>query len=232
MRYQNKRERVECTPPAADLDAGRLDDWKAIAAQFALALAALLIACLFAALALVVWPRPATAWQVVHGVQIVLAMFGLAIACLSARFGWSLGSLTVAGWHERAVYIRECREAHLEYYHAAHGLTVEREVSEWELRADSPRDTLVAAIMCHVLHQAQPGYAPWAVQRLVGPVLLDGIGVGRVTKAEAERLGQVFAVLGLVAGRSERTAGNWVPGSLDEVYGLFVQNWRKVHALP
>jgi hypothetical protein len=70
------------------------------------------------------------------------------------------------------------------------------------------------------------------VHRLVGPVLLDGIGVGRVTKAEAERLGQVFAALGLVAGRSERTAGTWVPDSLDQVYALFAQNWRRVHALP
>lgn len=199
-------------PPPIDLDAGRLDVIRAALAGF-FVLGSLLIASLGGWMLVRLWPVSALGVVVGCVLALVGLAFGLVVLFVSVR-EWLDHRDRVADWHAVA----------LDAYSES-GAEVVEHVSEWEFSADNPAHVLLAALWCH--RQLAAGReAPWSVRSLTGPVFMSNRRVGDVSKLTAERLGARFARLGLVDGRSERVAGDWLPSSEAEVIRRVWDDWH------
>lgn len=217
MRQSERTQIVRPVAPPINLDTGRLELRRAAGAA-AFTLAALLVAS-------------GGGWIVVAstsgytpngfgmflggGIAIVALAFGSVVLWISIS-EWTDHRARVRDWHEQALWERQQSGGSERIEH----------VSEWELTTSNPAHVLLAALSVHMRHETGAS-TPWAVRQLYGPVWLAGARVGDVSKANAEQMGRQFAALGLVEGRAEREAGEWVPRSTDELVKLVIKNWRQ-----
>lgn len=214
-----QREHTQITRPVAppiNLDTGRLDLRRAVGAA-GFTLAALLVAS-------------GGGWIVVAstsgytpngfgvflggGITLVALAFGSVVVWISIS-EWTDHRARVADWHEQALWERQQSGGSERIEH----------VSEWELTTSNPAHVLLAALSVH-LRRESGATTPWSVRQLYGPVFLAGQRVGGISKGNAELMGKQLATLGLIEGRAEREAGDWVPTSADELITLVVKNWR------
>jgi hypothetical protein len=211
----NQREYTHITRPVSppiDLDAGRLDVVRAALAGF-FVLAALLLASLGGWLLARMWAYSLLGVVVGFVLAVVGLLFGSVVLWVSVR-EWLDHRERVADWHAVA----------LDNYADAGGEVVEH-VSEWSFTASNPAHVLLMALW--VQRAIADGRdTPWSNRSLAGPMFISNRRVGDLTRPAAEEMGRQFARLGLIAGRSERYAGDWVPTSEAEVISSVWDGWR------
>lgn len=195
--------------PPIDLEAGKPEP-RAVLLLGGVIVAALLLAGLGGLIC--AWSLPEYGQPT--GLQSFGAVLGGVLCVASLVVAGALAWVVVGGWlgHQRRV--GDWHAAALEAYAAQGGQEVAQSYTEWSLRADQPRDVLLAALWCwwRVQHGDS---APWSVRSLTSGPLFFGDDqhqrlIGEVSKPDAEKLGAVLAELGFIQGRKEGSAGRWV----------------------
>jgi hypothetical protein len=198
------------TPPI-DLDGGRFNVLQAALAG-GFVLAALLLASFGGWIVVKNWGFGTLGVAIGFVLFLVGAAFGLVVMYISLG-EWTDHRRRVADWHYAALVAYQENGAE----------TVEH-VSEWDFSADNPAHVLIAALT--VARRLSEGAdSPWSNRSLQGPVFMGARRVGSISKLQAEELGRRFERLGLVDGRSERTAGSWSATSPDRIVKLVWDNW-------
>lgn len=217
IRQHERTQVVRPVAPPVDLDTGRLDIKRASAAA-GFVLGALVVASVGGWLVVASSSGYERNW---FGV-----FLGGGIACVALALGGVVlyVSLTesldyrarVRDWHEQALWERQ---------QSGGNETIEH-VSEWELSTSNPAHVILAAINIQMRIAAGESI-PWSTRKVRGPLFFAGRRVGDISKLTAESMGRQFGLLGLVEGRSEGDAGQWVPQDTDELIQLVVKNWRE-----
>lgn len=201
--------------PPVTLDDGRLDVGRA----------ALLAGFVFAGLLLGAAGAWVAALQARAGGSGALALLGLAVAALAWGFGGAVGYLGAAEWLDRRRRVEEWHNAALDAYEAAQGAETIEQVSEYTLTVSNPAHVLLAALWTHYrLNQGVE--TPYSARKLAGPVFMAGHRAFELSKLGGEEMSRRFAELGLVQGRADGRAGEWVPDSADEVWRTVLERWR------
>lgn len=159
-----------------------------------------------------------------RGTASLALVFSLAVAGVAVTFGGIVLRVSVAEWIDHRQRIQDWHELSLANYAELGAETVEQ-VSEWEFTSENPAHVLLTALWVHQRLQ-ESGEPAYTVRNLSGPMFLAGRRVGTISKGTAERMGQKFAQLGLIAGRKERQAGVWVPRTADAVIYAVLRNWN------
>jgi hypothetical protein len=106
------------------------------------------------------------------------------------------------------------------------GQEVVEHMSETALSPSNVGHALLLAIYVH-MRLADGAVTPWARRSLSGGLWIADRRAGDVSDMAAREFADTFARLGLIAGRDERIAGEWVPRSADEVVSLVSKNWSQ-----
>jgi hypothetical protein len=196
--------------PPMDLNAGRLDVTRA-----ALAGAFVLVALLVALLGL---------WIVGRSVGLLGLGLGLGLVVLGLGLGLVVLVVSIREWIDHRARVEAWHALALESYRKNQMSETIEHVTEWTLTIENPAHVLLAALTVH-LRQRQGNELAHSTRQLAGPIFLAGRRVGDLSKMQAESMSRQFARLGLIEGRSERIAGEWVPQSADEIITLVTRNW-------
>jgi hypothetical protein len=107
---------------------------------------------------------------------------------------------------------------------------VEEERSEWSLRVNDARDMFL--IVMYIYLQVRAGKrTPWSIDNLTRDPLYFGTNtkdrlIGTLSDHEARKVGEELARMGLVRGRAQKTAGDWVPSSADQTIEYVLRGMR------
>jgi hypothetical protein len=196
------------------LDDGRLDVGRA----------AVLAGFVFGALLLGALGAWGAAAQLGGGSGAVM-LLGLAVALLAWGFGGAVGYLGALEWLDRRRRVEEWHAAALAAYEAAQGAETIEQVSEYTLTTSNPAHVLLAALWTH-FRLREGVETPYSARKLAGPLFLAGRRAGELSKLGGEEMSKRFAELGLVQGRAEGRAGEWIPESAEEVWDTVLGRWR------
>jgi hypothetical protein len=216
FRHTERTQVKRPVEPPISLDAGRLDVTRA-ALVGVFVLGSLTVAT-------------GGAWVVMRAtgsyqVNWLALLFGAGTSVVALSFGGVVLWVSIREWLDHRGRVQDWHAASLYAYEQLGAVETIDQVSEWELTTDNPAHVLVVALWVH--QRLQEGRTtPYAVRSLAGPLFLAGRRVGEMSKLSAERMGQKFEQLGLVAGREERRAGAWVPRTQDEVVQTVLKSWR------
>jgi hypothetical protein len=160
-----------------------------------------------------------------------LMWFGVQIILISESVGMIIIWITVQEWRSYQRRLQEWHEVTICAVERAGGVEHTTSYTATELSSTSLRDVLLLALL---VHRNQGQRKAHTLTALEGEHWLTSSNgnqhrIGDVRPGEAERIGALFAALGLVEGRDKRRAGQWVPGSEGQVIDLIEQNWHKVH---
>ena len=223
MRGMSMSETVRPVEPRMSLDVGRINPRETVQ-LLSLTVGCLLVVPLAALVVWVAWPSEFASWS---GFRLVFVLLGVLVGTLGLVAGVVVYWLMLVDWFEYRSRLADWHQVSLDGYVAAGGQETHTELTQWELSPSLPLHVLAAALSVH--RRAQEGTpSPWSVRRLEGPVMLAGVRLLDVSASAAVDLANNFAALGLVQGRGERKAGEWVPRSEGEVVELVARNWRKV----
>jgi hypothetical protein len=209
----NYRDRTTITRPVAppiDLNYGVLDmRHAALAGGFVIA-SLLVDACGV----WMMWLAGAGVWR----------MLGAAMIFVGLAFGASVLAVSIGAWLDHRRRIQEWHEIALITYSESTGAELIEHVSEWAFTVENPAHVLVCALWVH--QRIMDGESiPYSTRALRGPIFLAGRRVGDLSKGGAELMGRRFASLGLIAGRGETQAGEWIPTSADDVMRIVLRHW-------
>jgi hypothetical protein len=223
IRHVSASEARRPAPAPMVLDVGRFEAVSA-ARSLSLVLGVLTISTIGGAIAYGASPPLHTDWS---GLSQLVFWFGVQVAFLGELVGLIALHIIIVEWRSYQRRLEEWHDATLQSYIDQGGVEETSSYTAWELSATRLNDVLLLALLTH---RSQGSKKMHTVTALEGDHwLTDGSGsmlkVGRVGAAEAERVGQKFADLGLVRGRGSRKAGEWVPGSADEVIDLVAKHW-------
>ena len=222
MRGMSMSETVRPVEPRMSLDVGRVNP-RETAQLLSLTVGCLLVAPLAALVVWVAWPEFG-AWS---ALRVVFVLLGVLVGALGLVAGVVVYWLMLVDWFEYRRRLADWHQVGIDGYVAAGGQETHTELTQWELSPSMPLHVLAAALSVH--RRASEGTpSPWSVRRLEGPVMLSGVRLLDVSPSAAVDLANNFAALGLVSGRGERKAGDWVPQSEGEVVELVARNWKKV----
>lgn len=231
MRGQSITESQRPATPLMNYEASRFD-WRDSLPKLAIVIGAFLVAALAGTLVSLIAPRTSWEWQEASIARQVWIWFGLAVLGTCGIVAISGVVLLVRGWWETESRRARSFEQDLEARQLSGGLEIERTASAWELDAAIPLHMLALVVGLHFQIQDRRQQAPWAVRNMTGPLMIGGsrsmIKLLEVTEHEAREAGQTLAQLGLVHGRGDKSAGQWVPETLEEAVRLLADNWRKV----
>lgn len=209
-------ERTTTAPASAPINLDRRLDWHASARG----IAGIIIGALFLAVgwwmfaSVPEYRRSADALPVVLGSMLMVVGFGLFI----------LGFVQIAGlvlYEFYALWIWTKRTA--ANHDAADGVIVEEERTQFALTVDDQAALVAVALWCHWQYHKRGIKTPWSVAKLsdenglwIGDKRNERL-LGKVSQWQARQFGETFARMGLIAGRSERNAGDWIATSAEDV---------------
>lgn len=210
MRVTEMTQTKRPIAPPIDLNAGRLDITRA-----ALAGAFVLAALLVLLLGLWIFGRS----------EALLGRFaGAALASIGLTLGGIVLTVSIQEMMDHRARVADWHALALEAYREIQMAETVEHVTEWTLTIDNPAHVLLAALAIH-LRQVDGNTLAHSTRQMYGPVFIAGKRVGDISKLTAERMGQQFERLGLIGGRTERRAGEWLPESADEVLSMVIRNW-------
>lgn len=226
LRGSSLTERTTALQPPMTLDKD-WSHWRTMLIYIGSGAGLILIGFVFGQSAAWTWPGQ---YEISSSGRLLWAYGSAFLACLLIGIGLRLVFLPQLREAEAQRWRREWHNQTMDNHQAAGGVITEREFSEWELSADTPGHVIWTALSVH--RRAMQGTdTPWSVRHLEGPVLIGGLRVGELNTSEAREMPQVFAQLGLIAGRGQKKAGEWVPQDEGEVIDLIDRNWRRVGRL-
>jgi hypothetical protein len=217
MMELHNSERTQMRRPVAPpvtLDDGRLDVGRAVA----------LAGFVFGALLLGALGAWAGVAQLDGGSGAVGAL-GAAVALLAWGFGGTVGTLGALEWLDRRRRVEDWHNAALVAYEEAQGAETVEQVSEYTLTTSNPAHVLLAALWTH-MRLREGVETPYSARKLTGPGFLAGRRAFEVSKLGGEEMSRRFAELGLVQGRADGRAGEWVPETAEEVWDTVLRRWR------
>jgi hypothetical protein len=155
------------------------------------------------------------------------ATLGALMALTGLWIGFDFARLTRRGWVSYQDRLDEWHAITATSWEAQGGQVVEEQSNEWELRADKPDEVLWFIVAMHrAIHEGRE--APWALRRVCD----EGVWLGNrkidINTNQARQMADNLATMGLIAGRTERHPGRWVPQNLDDAVEVFVRNGKKV----
>lgn len=160
----------------------------------------------------------------------LVGFFGLGVSGVSLTIGGCVFYVSITEWLDRRRRVEDWHIATLEAWREQGGAETVEQVSEWSLSTENPGHVLLAALYVHMRRSAGEEL-PYSARALRGPLLIAGRRAGELSKLGAEQMGRRFAELGLVAGRTEGRAGEWVPETADQVIELVTDRWGVGHSL-
>lgn len=170
------------------------------------------------------------------GWRYVLFGLGVALVLTGGLVFMSVVALMVAGWWSVHNRRHLAFELDIQAREAAGGLVTQRVTDMWEFDADVPLHISALILTMHLAVEARRARgdtrAPWAVANLQGPMLWGGKKLLEMSEWEAREAGRVLQLLGLVRGRSERNAGEWVPATLDDAFDIAGRNLHRALSAP
>ncbi len=160
---------------------------------------------------------------------------GSLVASLALIVGTSYGAYRL--WTSFFAEITDVRERRQDWHdqllwerRRQGGVIVEEERSEWSLRVGDARDMFL--IVMYIYLQVRAGKrAPWSIDNLTRDPLYFGTQdkdrlIGTLSDHEARKVGEELARMGLVRGRAQKTAGDWVPATADETIMLVLRGLK------
>lgn len=209
------REVTHISKPAAppiSLDEGRLDVPRmALAGGFTLG--SFLIAGLGCWLAVSAWRSSA-----------LLVVFALVLAVVGLAFGVTVMRVALQEVADHRSRVLDWHGAALLAYEQS-GQEVVQHMSETALSPSNVGHALLLAVYVH-MRLSEGAQTPWARRSLSGGIWIANRRAGDVSDMAAREFADTFVKMGLITGRSERFAGEWVPRSADEVVRLVSKNWH------
>lgn len=160
----------------------------------------------------------------------LVGFFGLGVSLVSLTIGGCVFYISIAEWLDRRRRVEDWHIATLEAWREQGGAETVEQVSEWSLSTENPGHVLLTALWVHMRVQ-QGAETPYSARQLRGPLLIAGRRAGELSKLGGEQMGRRFAELGLIAGRAEGRAGEWVPETADQVIELVTDRWGVGHSL-
>jgi len=210
------REVTHISKPAAppiSLDQGRLEVGR-VALAGAFSLGCLIVSGFFLWLASVNWV----------GSSALLVVFSLVLSSVCLVFAWTVGRVSLQEVTDHRERVRLWNDVALDAYQAS-GQEVVQHMSETALSPSKVGDALLLAIYVH-MRASQGAQTPWSRRSLVGGLWIADRRAGDVSDTAAREFADRFEKMGLIAGRDDRQAGEWVPRSADEVVRLVSKNWN------
>lgn len=206
--------------PRMNLDVGRLY-LRDVLALAGVVLGLLALGTLGSYLVYLVQPAQPAPWS---GWQFVLVIFGSSVAALGFGLALVVSRLLYLDWTTYHQRLQEWHEVALDACSSTGGVETQQSYTLWELQSAQPRDVLLVALAVHVRVQAgEP--TPYSVRQL-DDCWLGGLRLGDVRNGE--QMARSLEQLGLIRGRGQRKAGEWVPQTADEVLHLVQRNWSQV----
>lgn len=146
-------------------------------------------------------------------------LFGTLVALVCWIMAALLVRLSYETWRSYQYRLDTAFDVYLDAIEKTGGEVVERRLEVSSLLADEPLHVLgVALAVHHRLQNADNEKIPYSVRELQGPIILNGRMLGRIsTVKSAQEIGAKMAELGLITGRSEKSAGKWSASSTDDV---------------
>lgn len=170
-------------------------------------------------------------------VRVVGASLGTLMALFSLLQTRLYTKITWLGWTKYYERLADWHDTMLDAYQVNDGQETYTETNLYALTCDMPHHVLVTALVIH--HRLNSGAStrqlPYSRRGLEEPLYL-GIGgsnlvrMGELLGTMPERMGSKLATLGLISGRSNNTAGEWIPQSEREVIEIFVRNWHRIES--
>lgn len=154
----------------------------------------------------------------------IVGFFGLGVSVAALAIGGCVFFVVMSEWLDRRRRVEEWHVVTLEAWQLQGASETIEHVSEWALSTDNPGHVLMAALYVHI-RLAGGAETPWSTRGLCGPVLIAGRRAGELSKSGAEHMGRRFGELGLIAGRGDGKAGEWVPQTADEVIEIVTDKW-------
>jgi uncharacterized membrane protein len=175
------------------------------------------------------WRDPGTPWNfagMLFGGTCMVAWF------FALSFVWH----HVKMWRADLHYDQERREAVLESYWNAQGTSTTELYHETTIRSENAGQVMLVAMAMH--QRRNDPVKPYTVRKLQEPIYLslnarafDGKRQERIGQAasesEAQKIADMFARCGLIAGRREKAAGTWTADSLTEVFEKLLPEYTK-----
>jgi hypothetical protein len=153
--------------------------------------------------------------------------FGMAVGLAGFGLGLDFARLTRRGWIDYSRRLEEWHTVAVDAWQQQGGQATEELTDEWELRADKPDEVWWFITAMH--SQVQTGQeAPWALRQITTEGVWFGYRKIAINTNQARLMVENCAAMGLIAGRSERHPGRWVPASLEDAALLFERNAKKV----
>lgn len=200
-------------PPPISLDHGRLDIAR-IALSGSFTLGSLVCSFFFLWLASRNW-----------GGSALLVVFALLLSIVCLVFAGVVMRVSLLEISDHRSRVADWHAAALEAYSES-GQEVVQHMSETALSPSKVGDALLLAIYVH-MRLSEGAVTPWARRNLSGALFIADRRAGDVSDIAAREFADTFARMGLIVGRSERSAGEWAPRSADEVVSLVSRNWSK-----
>lgn len=217
-----ERTTVQPAPLPVDLDQ-RLDTHRAL-----LSIAGLVIGAILFMIGAGLWSwgtQTAIEYRRAGGWTLTIAGGGLSVAGTGVFVlaFWYLASIVRYEMRSRWLWTRQSLQERQE---PQGGLIIEEERTDWSLRVDEPRDFLIILIYIYLRVRAGER-TPWSIDSLSGSLFLGDARqkrlLGTVSEHQARAVGRELMRLGLVQNRAEKSAGQWVPRTADELIDRFMR---------
>jgi hypothetical protein len=154
---------------------------------------------------------------------------GAGLAVIAARFALSIANTLIGGARAHQQRVAEWHAVAMAAWEAQQGQEVEQQLTEWSWSPSNARDVLLAGLMVH-WQVRQGADRPWSERKLTGEHYLSNGQhmelVGELSQVDAGRMAERFVALGWVAGRGDRSAGQWNVQSADELLASVVRSLR------
>jgi hypothetical protein len=229
-RAEQQSERTVITPPI-DLDAGRLsprDAWLGYALAFGL----------FLLTWLVVWFSAMSLYLLTFS-SIVSAVFGFILSFFLGRSSYRVWHSVDNAFIRYEAFLEDVRDEWFESAVQMRGQPSHSYHSYEETTNEfTPSYQSMLALAISITQQMQHGSSKrlWTVDALTGNAIVrlqhghgqQYVHLGRISPSMAEEIGRIFADLGVINGRYERSAGGWVPVDANDVVHIMSQNWPRI----
>lgn len=179
------------------------------------------------AIALFSFPTGYAQWTIIRFIGF---SFGASIFLASSLYGLTMFRLSIGLWNDYRDRLYDWHQLTLQSAENMYGAETTVSYDRWRMDTESFKD--IWSIIA-IIHQAyhNENMRMYTRRELEKPLFASAMGyqvrIGEAHGADPEKIGTILSRLGLISGRTDRVAGEWIPSTLEEAYTLTVKNWSK-----